>query len=125
MARKGKGIRWVKISDTERVRPLPDGQYLWEQRENVKRSQETREQMRKTADEIGIANATEAKGTSLRMFATAPQSLHHEMMRTCGHDPEKQARFFGDHPELLVVPRNSAKVKGRSITSYPGQKRKR
>jgi len=120
MARK----RWVQISETERVRPLPNGQYLYEQRENVKRSQETRGQMRKIAKEIGIANATEAKGTSLRMFATAPQTLHDEMMRACGHDPEKQARWFGDHPELLVVPRNSAKVKGRSVVSYPGQKRK-
>lgn len=118
-----KRERWTQLSETERCRPLPDGSYLWQKVENVAESQKVREGMRQVARE-GIAKATEAKGTSLRMFATAPQSLHSEMMRTCGHDPEKQARWFNDHPELLVVPKNSAKVKGRKSFSFPGQKKR-
>ena len=100
-----------------------NGQVDCVRKEHIGASVKAKREMRREMSKPGAIKQTEVKGGGFRLIASLDQGAADVMTEQCGGDPDKVRAFLRDHPEHLVVPRSSTKIRGRRKVFYPGMRR--
>ena len=108
--------KW-KVLDAKKgwkMRLCPDGEVEIKRKGSIRKTKERNERFQRESKRK--PSFTEAKGGFMRMIASHPEDVEQEIIEKCGHDEDKRALFFRDHPEFLVVPPSQAGIPPQRAT---------
>lgn len=114
---------WIWVNPTTKLRKLPDGTWHGVRTEPVAATLDAARRMR--GDALKQPSLARTTGDGNTLVAVMPKTLAMEMDITCGADPEKQAMFLRDHPEVRTCARGDAKLPPKRQYFYPGKREPR